>query len=90
LVTSDPSKSDITSMFSWITLVILLLLFLLNTRRRIPTLTKDSNSDDNTSVLWKNTATEKEKEPPVVLKDDFIYRVRTSFVIPEYKSFQYG
>jgi hypothetical protein len=44
LVTSDPSKSDITSMFSWITLVILLLLFLLNTRRRIPTLTKDSNS----------------------------------------------
>jgi len=68
-----------------IALILVLLLSLLNTIRIIPTLTKDSNSDDNTSVLRKHTATEKEKETPVVLKDDFIYGVRTSFVIPEYK-----
>ena len=67
-----------------IALILVLLLSLLHTITIIPTLTKDY-SDDNTSVLRKHTATEKEKETPVVLKDDFIYGVRTSFVIPEYK-----
>jgi len=62
-------------------LVLFLSLSILNTRRAIRAVAKESNFDDNPIVLH----TKKDKEAPELLKDDFIYGVRTFFVIPEYK-----